>query len=904
MVQAEPLVGREAETELLAASLEAASQGQPRFVLVAGEAGIGKTRLLNEATKLAEALGLRVLTGTAIEGGAAMPYLPLLAPLAACARDASDTAAAAVRRLVTGEPSSGRSDDIGAARLIESIFAILVREPTLLLIDDVHWADASTVVVVDHISHRARSESLAVVVAARDDQPGELARLRFVDGRRFLSLTLRRLTEEEVAEQVAVLLDRLPEADLVSTVFDRSAGNPFFVEQLLAAGPGAAPAPLRTLTLRRLMGLPGSARRAVEALAVIGRPADETLVAEVAGIEDREAEAGLREAAGRGVTLPVGEGFAFRHPLFQEVVVGELPGSTRRRLHRRTAEALSARRGEPAERAAHWWQADDTERAWAAALEAADSAERAFAFAETRLHLHRALEVWPDGVDGRVDCLLRAANAAWLAGDPVAALGMAQRARGEGSLDTAALQLALATYAWDAGELDVGATAFERAAGLVRGDTPPTTRSQSLWALARARIGQERYDDARAAAAEAAVIAHDAADRVSEARALFTVGLARAYQGSLEGITDIESGVALAVQAGSPVAIGHGYQFLTNLVHLAGELERALELSAAGIEACERVGLARSHASDLRARAALILLDLGRWDQVDAVLKPAEPRALSSLARALLAMRRGHLAKAEQEIEQAAIGGAIGGPGALLGELGLARAELAWLGGDLAAARTALGEPFGIRGVWAVSAGARRARLAVRIAADDPRHAAPQGREHHPDAGLDAALRAEIEAERARASGTAEPELWSACVGAWNNARRPYDETYARLRKAEALFGVGAREPAKTALRKAAASASLLGARPLRALAENLARRARVSPDRPRRRQADRDEPTSRELEVLTLLADGLTNREIAALLFLSPKTVGIHVSRLLRKLDSHTRGEAVAVARRRGLLD
>lgn len=149
----------------------------------------------------------------------------------------------------------------------------------------------------------------------------------------------------------------------------------------------------------------------------------------------------------------------------------------------------------------------------------------------------------------------------------------------------------------------------------------------------------------------------------------------------------------------------------------------------------------------------------------------------------------------------------------------------------------------------------------------------------------------------------ADTKLWRACVRAWDDARRPYDRAYARLREAEALFTVDAREPAKEALREAAASAAALGAGPLRALAEDLARRARVSSEPRRRRQSDRDEPTSRELDVLVLLADGLTNREIGARLFLSPKTVGIHVSRLLRKLDAHTRGEAVAVARRRGLL-
>ena len=169
---AEPLVGRRAEVELLAASLEAAAEGQPRFVLVAGEAGIGKTRLLREAADLAAPLGLSVLRGTAIEGGRGMPYLPLLAPLADRTEGVTDAPSELVRRLITGEPSPDDSDAIDAARLAHSIFTILAREPTLLLVDDVHWADSATVTLLDYLAHRARSESLAVVVGVRDDDTG------------------------------------------------------------------------------------------------------------------------------------------------------------------------------------------------------------------------------------------------------------------------------------------------------------------------------------------------------------------------------------------------------------------------------------------------------------------------------------------------------------------------------------------------------------------------------------------------------------------------------------------------------------------------------------------------------------------------------------------------------------
>jgi DNA-binding CsgD family transcriptional regulator/tetratricopeptide (TPR) repeat protein len=908
-VSAEVFVGRGSETELLAASLEAASHGQPRFFLVAGEAGIGKTRILHVAAKLAEPLGLRVLAGTAIERGAAMPYLPLLAPLAETAEDPDDSAAADVRRLLKGEPPPSHSDAAGAARLLESIFAVLAREPTLLIVDDVHWADASSIAVLDYVSHRARSESLAVVVAGRDDEPERFARLPIADGRRFVLLRLERLTAEEVADQVAGLLGQSPEEDLVSMVFDRSAGNPFFVEQLLASGPVEVPASLRALTLRRLAGLPQRARRAVDALAVIGRPADEGLLAAVADIEEEEAQAALLEAAGWGVTVATDEGFGFRHPFFAEVLSGELAGSARRRMHRRAAEVLDANRADPAERAKHWWEAGDSERTWTSSLEAAESAARAFAFTETRLHLERALEVWPDEVEGRIDGLLRAADAAWLSGDAGAALNLAQRALEEGPAETPAIRLALALYAYDAGEFAAATEAFEGAAELVPDGASAKTRSKGLWSLARARLGQGRYAEAREAAAKAALVARDAEDPVAEARALFADAYAQALQGSLAGIGEVERGVSLAARAGSPFETGQGYQALANLLAKTDDLERTLEVSLAGIDECERLGLARSAAADLRGWAGHALIELGRWDKADAVLNPAQARPLPMLARTLLAIRRGHFARAEAELERAAVAWGVGGPkGGLDIELELGRAELAWLAGDLPAARSAtlaaqevLAE---VPGVWAASAGARLARFAARLAADDPRRSPLQpGGAHHPAGKFDAALRAEVVAEGTRASGATDPQLWHKCVLAWEETGRLYDQTYARLREAEALFAADARGSATETLREAAGAAASLGARPLRALAEDLARRARVSPEPARRREADRDEPTAREFDVLTLLAEGLTNREIAARLFLSPKTVGIHVSHLLRKLDAHTRGEAVAAARRRGLL-
>jgi DNA-binding CsgD family transcriptional regulator/tetratricopeptide (TPR) repeat protein len=896
------LVGRKAEIELLAASLEATAEGQPRFVFVVGEAGVGKTRLLQKAAHMAPGLGLRVLEGTAIQSGRALPYLPLLASLATCIDRDSDGPAEVVRRLVAGEPSRYASDSAGAARVVESIYAILVREPTLLVVDDVQWADAATVTVLDYVSHRSRAEALAVVVAARDDDVELLRRLPFRDGRRFTTLAVPRLSRDEVAQQLEFLLGRPAEPDVLSAVFERSAGNPFFVEQLLANGGSGTPASLRALVLARLAALSPRDKVVVEALAILGRPADEALIAAVAHVTETKAREAAGEAASRGIAVTAHEGVAFRHPLFREVVLADLSGPMRRRLHRVAAAALAETDATAAEIATHWWESDDRERAWSAALDAAEHAEATFAFAEAQLHLERALEVWPTGVDKLPECLLRTARAAWLAGDPETAVDLVRRARAAGAADDAEFQLALGRYAAEARNFAVANAAFERAATLVRADDAKATRGFALAGLARARNNQGRYAEARDAAEAAVKVARDAGDPRAELAARSARGMTHVFVGSLAGIPDLERCVALAARDRSPVSTGRAHEFLSLLLHLAGNLERALEIALAGVEACEALGVARTHGSDLRGRAALIQLELGRWEEADEILASAEERALPALTSVLLAMRRGNLENARLRIEAEAERPASGNaPGEMLS---LATAELAWLGGDTATARASLEAIPEFPGIWGTCAAAAAARLAARFAADDRRcELLPALQVKHPDPRLDAALQSEITAERARAAGTPEPRLWAASTREWNKVRRPYDSAYARLREAEALFAVGAREPAKEALRDAAASASALGARPMRALVDDLARRARVSPELPHRRRPDRDEPTPRELDVLALLAEGFTNREIAARLFLSPKTVGIHVSRLHRKLDAHTRGEAVAAARRRGIL-
>ena len=910
------LIGRQAELSRLGTTVDAATNGRPGFILVVGEAGIGKSVLLAAAARYAEERGMRVLAGSAVETGAAIPYLPLIGPLAtAVDGNLRDAASTTVRTVVRGETSDSGTEPAGtveraaaAARFIEAVFDVFVRRPTLLVVDDVHWADRSTLTVLDYMSRRASAVPFAIIAAARDDELGGLLRLPIADGRRFDQVALRRLDMSEVAEQVTSLLGRRPSVELVERLFDRSAGNPMFVEELLNAGDhasaqsgmGTSSAALRGLVLGRVGRLSAPAASAVQALAVIGRPAHEELVAAVADHAPEAALMALEEAVRGGVAVGVGSRYDVRHPIVGEVIGATMSAGVKRRLHRRAAEALeqSSGPGIAGERARQWQAAGDERRAWAASLEAADEASRAFAFAEAAVALQRAVDLWPPDDPGMVAGLLGAADAAWMSGDAETAVSLARRA--EGRVDDAsslALEwtIAIGRYAWDAGERQTATEAFVRANELITDDTPAGLRSRALWGLGRGKIGEGDYRAAYASAIASAEAAHASGERVWEGEAWLLAGMSRAWLGE-DGTTELRRGLGLAIAAGDPGCAGHGYQFLVDQLGLHGRRAEALALAEEGAASAERLGTAATHGSDVRGYAGFLLIDEGRWTEAEAVLGPAEPRAIPLLARALLAMRRGDFEAADEALAGTVGAPSIGGRGLRGGVIELARTELAWLRGDVDRARAEFAGIIPAVGVWRTDMEAWQALWGRRLGTAGP--AAP--RPAHMDGRLDRALEAEI---AAHSSASAPGAAWAAAADAWSALGWPYHEGWARLRQADAGFADRDREGARVALHEAARIADGLGCVPLNRRVDDLAHRARVSGRATRRVAPDPSELTAREVDVLLLVAEGLTNPQVAAALFLSPKTVELHVSRILSKLGARTRGEAVAKARRSGLL-
>jgi DNA-binding CsgD family transcriptional regulator len=898
-----PLVGRSDELALVGQALDAALAGDPTFILVLGEAGIGKTAFLRATAWLAAARGLRVLQGTAIPSGASIPYLPLIGPLRSAASDTTQSAPgmALLTAFLEGEAGdTGIPDAARAARVLESIYDVVTGRPTLLVIDDAHWADAATLTVLDYLAHRAAEDQVMVLVAARDDEPAALRAIPIADGRRYLQLKLLRLSRAAVREQAALLSGAEMTEAVVDALFERSAGNPLYVEELMAEMRAdaastietvAVPPSLRSLVLRRVEQLAPPARQASQALAVLGSGARLTLVAAVAGLDVSEAADALAAAERGGVTVRRADAHALRHPLFGEALLAELrAGERSASLHRRAAEALEAAGASAGELALHWEAAGDERRTWASSLTAGSEAEATGAFFEARTHFERALAHWPSNAEEPGPTLLRAGYAAWMTGDPDDALLLAQRGAREGApyLDA---ELAIGQFAWDAGQREYATDAFVRASTQLTDESPHSTRSRALWGLGRARVGQGAHDDAYRLGMEAAHVASGAGDDKWVSQGLVLAGMARAWNDDIGGISELERGLEAAIRSDDPEAVGHAYQFLTGLLWNAGRLQEAARVGMEGIPVCDRLGLARSHGNDLRGETALALIDLGEWVEADALLDDAE-RAKPLMSRGLLAARRGDWEAAERDLAAAANGLSIGGRGRLGGLRELALAEMHWLRGDDGAARAELDAIPQQPGIWGTDMDIRTALWRTRLGQP------PGDVVRHYDAEFEAAVAAELLARR-----DGQPDAWLAAAAGWNRCARPFERTLALLGAAEAAYAAGNRQAGRDWLEAAIGEARRLGAAPLVDRAEHLARRARVRLVAPVARDGDVSQLTRREIEVLQLLAEGRTNPQIAQHLFISPKTVGIHVQRVLEKLDAHTRGEAVAQARRRGIL-
>jgi predicted ATPase/DNA-binding CsgD family transcriptional regulator len=985
-VQSPTLVGRVEELELLEAARVRAADGEPAVVLVGGEAGVGKTRLVAELVARWVTDGTRVLVGGCLPvGGEGLPYAPIveaLRPLpnelgVATVRELGGPSWRELARLLPslGEPDAGPPGQADQARLFELLLGLLgrlsQRTPVALVVEDLHWSDQSTRDLLAFLVRNLRQNRVLLVVTYRSDEPrsdrlgpwlAELDR-----GGPVQRLQLARLDRAQTAAQLLGILGAAPPADLVDAVFGRSEGNPFFSEELLAAvraGSSELPATVRDLLRGRVQVLPERAQQVLAVAAVAGQRVSHRLLASVADLNDHDLLQALRVLVAHQllVTRPE-DGYQFRHALLQEVVDDDLLPAERARLHAAYAHALTQRPElagvssavRAAELAIHWEAAGEATQALPARVQAGLAAERARAFAEADRHYQRALALWeqvadpgrPAGLD-RVDLLTRAAEVAGLTGTTERAVALLEQALGQ--VDQAGEPVRAAVLLRLLGglrheALDHGAAlaAYTQAEQLLAAEAPSAERARVLADHAHGLLETGHPREAIPRCEDAIAVARLVGARAEEAWALAVLA------SCLDDPAELDRSIALHLEArrlaeevGDAGTVIDTYGNLAFTLARAGRDRDALATAREGYQRARQLGLEHAMGSYVAYNLAWQLLAAGQWAECErftADLLTADSWAAHDLhaIRAQLLIRQGNFAAAREQLDQmdrVSYGRDLAW---------LERTELALWENDNEAASAAVAEGLRWRHPSSGPDGGLSHHsspfypLALRLAADQAERAAgrraadelaeirrrtepivgelqrlttsPTPEAHHP--GVLCNLLS-AKAELSRLDGASDPERWQTAAAAWERLGRPFEVAYARFRQAEALLAGGTpRQQAETLLWQAHQTAVELGAAPLRREIELLAQRGRLRLEEPVDTTAAPTAPSSpatalgltqREAEVLALVAEGRTNRQIGQALFITPKTASVHVSRILAKLGVAGRGEAAAVAHRLGL--
>jgi ATP/maltotriose-dependent transcriptional regulator MalT len=937
--------------------------------MVGGEAGVGKSRLIREFAERSRGTGARVLIGGCLELGAeSLPFAPFTAVLRELVRDLGAAGVAALlpggsgRELARLLPEFGTPagpDETGEARarLFEQMLVMLEHlaesGPVVLVIEDMHWADQSTRDLLAFLIRNQWSlDGVLIVASYRSDdlhrthplRPllAELDRIEWVS-----RMELGRLSRQDTARLVAQIIGREPDDDLIAAVYERAEGNPLFTEALVGNGePGSGlPESLHDLLMAGLRRLPEQTQEVVRVASAGGDRIGHGLLTAVTGLDGAALGRALRPAVAANVLLAESDGYAFRHALIREAVHEELLPGEAGQVHSRFAEVIAADPAlvtpgrAPGEQARHWHAAHDMPRALVSAWQAAGQARRALAYAEQLAMLSRVLELWgqvPDAAErigaDHVAVLEDAVRAAELAGEDDRGILLTRAALREVDAAAEPVRAALLLRTRGYMKYHLGRTDYigdlEEAVRLVPADPPSPARARVLEALAHITLRVHNgWDNPefRSAAEEAVTAARQAGDAATEASALVTLACAEPVGGNGERIRE------MLAQARTIATRARAFQPLlgaaiteSDTLEAAGLHEQAAEVAREGLAAAREYGVARTYGAVLANNVAEPLVSLGRWDEAGEVIERALRLFPPRLNRACMWRLAGDIALARGE-ESVAAGFVASIKSVTDGSrydpqyhLPLARLETALRlaqqrpADALAAAADAL-DRYDVkespRYAWPVLVAAARAcTVAAREGTLAARAAALLGRLRAEAAGLTAEGLAQP-AHQLTFAAEADGGDWDEAVAAWEPVGQPYPLANALLRSAEAALSAGDRDGATSRLRRAAALAQRLGARPLSDDITLLARRARIllSPDDDGHAPApepDRLGLTAREFEVLRLVAAGRSNREIAAELFISAKTASVHVSNILGKLGVTSRGEAAAAAHRHRLFD
>ncbi|GAA0810263.1 helix-turn-helix transcriptional regulator [Spirilliplanes yamanashiensis] len=936
-IEEAPLVGRSALVRQLTDTLRHGPGAQPAGVFVIGESGVGKTRLLREAAARARAAGAAVLAGACLDIGDASPLHPLLQALRRSdeARAGSDAAA---RLLEVVQRESGGPDTAGA--LLEQVAQGLHRladgRPLVLVLDDLQWVDRSTRQLLLYLLAGLGGVQLSVLAAVRAEalQGAHPLRRVLTELRRLRSVTvvdLGPLDRAGTDELAAAVVGRPLGPGEAEQVWDRSGGNPFVVEELardLRDGRAGPSDTLREIFLSRVDALPEHAHAVLHAVAAGVEPVEHALLARVVTLPEAELIDAVRAAVTHRFLVGDDDGYRLRHRVVAEILAHELLPVERAALHRRYAEAVAAAPSAMDQQrlAHHWARAGEPDLALAAAVAAAREAERLHGWAEAHRHWSAALELGPAADPGRLgldrpELVRRAAEAAHRCGEHARALALLDEVTdGE---PTCEQRLSRARYLAAAGRSAPAETEYE---AVLAATCDAAERADAAARLAELLLHLGRYADAGERGRAALALAEPLPGATSAlVRASAAVGFSSAFADDSDaGLRVVRQAVEIAERAGDPDDLGCAYLHLAELMTgPLNKLDEGVVVARRGAERMGRLPGGRSYQTRLLAIAANGLFRAGLWAEAEKEVaaglqnRPSGAEAVELLlARCRLSVGYGDEQAAERDLEAVATILAGGGARHVLPLLTL-RAGLAMWRGRHDEARQAVRRGLtetrsddlfllavlawhGLRAEAeahaaraAVDAGSVRLLTGVvdRVTARNAGAARPT---RDVVAGyLDLAV-----AERSRLDETRDPGPWARLAELWDSRHHPYPAAYARLRQAEALFARRPKSaPGTAALRSAYDAARALGAQPLAAEITALAARVRVAVgDAPAVAEPPPDglaALTAREREVLEAVAEGLTNREIGQRLFISERTVGVHVSHIFDKLQVRTRVQA-----------
>ncbi len=576
------LIGRASELARLRAGLERARGDRTSATVIAGEAGVGKTRLITTYADHARNDGAVVLMGGCIPlGDGALPYAPVVEALRGFIRRATPDelesvvghGRAELARLVPDlgpvAEGAGSGLSIGSAqgRLFELLLGVLERlaatAPVVFIVEDLHWSDQSTRDLLGFLVRNLHDVPVALVFSYRSDELhrrhpllpflAELERTGRVE-----RIELSPFARRELAEQLEAIAGRDLDAGLLESIHARSGGNAFFAEELLAAagddGRAQLPSNLRDVLLGRVASLAEPTQEFLRVASAAGQRVDPALIAAAVSMDERELYDALRESVGRQVLVPdptAGiERYAFRHALLQEAIYDDLLPGERTRLHSAFARTLEAtatpEHTHAAELAYHWYAAHDLPRALEAAVRAGAAAEAGYAFPEAVAQYERAVDLWDQVADaearaGRdlIDLLATLAGVARFH-EPARAVSHIQAAirlvdEDAEPVRAGLLYERLGRYSWIAGQGDRSQDAYQTAMALIPHEPPTEARARALAGLAQILMLAGWFDDSYVLTTESLALARAVGATEIEGHALNTRGVDKGIAGDLDG---------------------------------------------------------------------------------------------------------------------------------------------------------------------------------------------------------------------------------------------------------------------------------------------------------------------------------------------------------------------------------